>query len=433
MSILIRNAQLVELDPPSVGIGDVRIEGDTITRVASEIAPEPQDEIVDAGGAVVMPGLVNAHSHLYSALAVGMPGRAEPPRSFTEILEGVWWRLDRALDAESIEASAVVGSLAAVRCGTTTVIDHHASPNAIAGSLDRLVRGIERVGLRGVLCYEVTDRNGEDGALAGIEENRRFAAACKARRDGRFAAMMGAHASFTLSDKTLERIAGTTRLRLHIHLGEDPCDEALSRSRYGASPVERLDTFGLLNAESILAHAVHVSIFDLATIQQASATIVHNPRSNMNNHVGHACIHRFGVPVALGTDGIGSDMFAEARAAWLKARDVGVDVAPRQILSMLGSSQRTAGRLLGIRLGEFRAGAAADLVITDYWPPTPLDADNLAGHVLFGLSARHVRHVMVAGRWSLFDRRVASLDEGVCRAESRKIAQGLWERMSKLP
>lgn len=430
MGTVLKNAHLVELDPPNSGLGDVRIDGATIARVASAIEPEPSDEVVDVGGAIVMPGLVNGHAHLYSTLAVGMPAPVSAPRSFLEILEKVWWRLDRALDAGSIEMSATIGSLDALRCGTTTLIDHHASPDAIDGSLGRLMRGVEQVGLRGVLCYEVTDRNGESGRVAGIDENRRFAEVCRGRPDGRFAAMMGAHASFTLSDEALGEMARTPDLPLHIHLAEDPCDEAISRERYGASPVERLERHGLLGADAILAHAIHLSAADSAIVQQAIATVAHNPRSNMNNQVGHAPIHRLGVPAVLGTDGIGSDMFSEARAAWFKARDAGIPIAPQQVVAMLGAAQRTAGRLLGVRLGQLCPGAAADLVVMDYRPATPLDASNLAAHVLFSLSSGSVRDVLVAGRWAMFDRKAKGLDEVACRAESVRMAKSLWTRMA---
>lgn len=431
MAILLKDARLIELDPPNVWSGDLRVEGHVIAQVASEIPPDPQDEVVDVGGAIVIPGLVNGHSHLYASLTVGVPGLMESPQGFLQMLEQVWWRLDRALTPESIEMSAIIGAVEALRSGVTTLINHHSSPSVIEGSLDIVARGVRRVGLRGVLCYETTDRNGAAGRIAGIEENRRFAAACRAKKDGRLGGMMGAHASFTLTDEALEEMARTPRLRLHIHLAEDPCDDQLSRARYGASPVERLDAFNLLNADAILVHAIHLSIADLATVQQACATISHNPRSNMHNGVGHAPIHRFGVPVMLGTGGVGSDMLAEARAAWLKARDAGVPIVPRQTLAMLGAGQRTAGRLLGVRLGELREGAEADLVVTDYRPATPLDTASLAGHVLGGLSARHVRHVMVGGEWALLERRVLGVDEVSCRADAQQVAKGLWERMGR--
>ncbi|MGB9626558.1 MAG: amidohydrolase family protein [Phycisphaerae bacterium] len=430
MGILLRHAHLVELDPPNSGVGDIRVDGAVIARVSSAIEPESADEIVDVEGAVVMPGLVNGHAHLYSALAVGMPAPAEAPRSFLEILERVWWRLDRALDAESLEVSATIGALDALRHGTTTVIDHHSSPNTIEGSLDRVMRGVDRVGLRGVLCYEVTDRNGDAGRAAGIEENRRFAEACRRRNDGRFGAMMGAHAGFTLSDEAMAEMARSPDLPLHIHVAEDPCDERISRARYGATPVERLDRHGLLNANALLAHAIHLSRADLARVQQAGATVAHCPQSNMNNRVGHAPVDQLGVPIALGTDGLGNDMPAEARIAWLKARDAGIAIPPQQAVAMLGTAQRTAGRLLGIRLGELRPGAAADLVVMDYHPATPLDAANLAGHVLFGMGAATMRHVMVAGRWAMFDRQVKGLDEAECRAQASRAAAALWARMS---
>ncbi|HZZ44013.1 MAG TPA: amidohydrolase family protein, partial [Tepidisphaeraceae bacterium] len=204
MGIVLRNALLLDIDPIFVEAGDLRVEGGKIVE-RGKVEAKPGDEVVDCAGAVVMPGLVNGHTHLYSALAVGMPMPGRVPGNFLEVLELIWWRLDRALDGESNEVSAVMGALDAVHCGTTTVIDHHASPGAIEGSLDRIEAGLNRVGVRGVLCYEVTDRNGRAGMLAGVEENRRYIEKrhgrdAHATGGGRFAGLVGAHALFTMGD-----------------------------------------------------------------------------------------------------------------------------------------------------------------------------------------------------------------------------------------
>lgn len=435
MALLLHDALLVDYDPPRVLTGGLRVEDGRIAAVGSDVAGESGDEVVDCGGAVVMPGLVNGHAHFYSALAPGMPPPPKTPGSFPEILQYVWWRLDRALDAESVEVSGAVGALDAVRHGTTAVIDHHASPNCIANSLDMLERGIRRVGLRGVLCYEVTDRNGPEGAAAGVAENRRYATLCHSRSDGRLAGMIGAHASFTIGGETLAALAeavGDAGVGLHIHVAEDPCDDEASRREYGASPVERLERVGLLTRRALLGHCIHLSDKDRALVAERGATVAHNPRSNMNNGVGYARASAFGDAVALGTDGIGNDMLAEARFAWFKSCDAGVGLAPNQIMQMLGKAARRAGESLGVTLGRLEPGAVADVVVTDYRPATPLTTDNVAGHLLFGVDGSHIRDVMIAGCWCLRAGQVCCVDSVEETRRARVVARDLWRRMAAL-
>lgn len=439
MPITLENATLLSLDPPGVMSGALRIENDSVSAIGPMVKPSPGDEVVDCGGAVVLPGLVNGHTHLYSALATGMPPPSRAPKNFHEILELIWWRLDRAHDAESIELCGLIGALDAVHCGTTTLIDHHASPNSIEDSLDNLERGIAAVGLRAVLCYETTDRNGAAGALAGLEENRRYLERCAQRNDGRFAALVGAHAAFTMSDETLSacaRLAAEYHSGVHIHVAEDPCDDRLCREKYGAPLVERLTRSGLVDesvgvaARSILAHCTHLSQADAKRLSRMVAAVAHNPRSNMNNQVGYAPTNHLS-GVQLGTDGIGSDMFAEARAAWFKSRDACAGLAPTDIVEMLVRSARTASRLLGKELGQFAPGAAADVVVTDYIPATPLSPDNIVGHLIFALASHHVRHVLVAGQWTLRDRQVLTVAENETRRRAVDATRALWSRMPR--
>ena len=457
MAVTLTNAVFLNLDPLEVFGGGLRIEAETIAEVGAGVSPKPGDRVVDCAGALVMPGLVNGHTHLYSALAPGMSMPAEPPRNFHEILRRIWWRLDRALDAESIETSGRIGALDALRCGTTALIDHHASPACIASSLDALERGIAEVGIRSVLCYETTDRNGPGGAEAGLDENRRYLDKCRHRSDGRFAALVGAHAAFTMSDESLDacvQLAADYETGVHIHAAEDPCDDALCRKEYGAPLWARLQACGLFPAEddaahpnpvaraSILAHGTHLSPDQARRAAVQLAAIAHNPRSNMNNRVGYApvdCMDR----VLLGTDGLGADMFAEARHAWFKAcddkyssqridRETGKPVTPDRILRWLAHSARVAGDILGCTIGKLAPGAAADIVITDYVPATPLTADNASAHFIFALGSQFVRDVLVAGQWVLEDRRPSNLDEPSTRLASVPVAQSLWSRMQNL-
>lgn len=435
MAIVLSNALLVDLDPPRVEAGAIRVESGKIVARGASITPAEGDEVVNCFGAVVMPGLVNGHTHMYSSLAVGMPAPAKTPASFLEILKFVWWRLDQALDGESIEMSARIGAMDALKCGTTTLIDHHASPLAIEGSLELVRKGVSTMGLRGVLCYETTDRHGPAGAAAGIEENERFLAACAGLNDGLFAGLVGAHAAFTLEDERLDRLAALAeryKSGVHIHVAEDGCDEHACVEKYKISLIERLEKHGLLRAGSVFAHGTHLSKDAVEKVNAAGLTMAHNPRSNMNNAVGYAPVGAFKCPVMLGTDGIGGDMFAEARAAWFVSRHERAGLSPGQVVGMLVASARRASTALGVTLGKLEVGAAADVVVTDYVPFTALSADNLAGHMIFAMGSGQVRSVLVGGRWELLDRKLMAAEEGEVRRAAVGVAKGLWERMGQV-
>jgi putative selenium metabolism protein SsnA len=429
--MLLEDGLVATLDPPRVERACLRVEGEGIVERAPALAPRGGEEVVDLDGALVLPGLVNAHTHLYSALARGMPGPAEPPRRFVEILERVWWRLDRALDQESVYLSALVGAIEAARSGTTVLVDHHASPSFITGSLATLRRAIEEVGLRSVLCYETTDRNGLAGRDAGIAENKAF---LLAGRSALTRGMVGAHASFTLSDESLDRLASVVRKTgssLHIHVAEDAADVEDGVRRCGSGVVERLLRHGLIWARTLLVHGVHLTEGEVREAQDAGAWLIHCPRSNMNNAVGHAPTAAFRY-AALGTDGLDQDMLAEARAAFLAMRHAERGDAVAAAFEMLAAGHRLAEAFFGLPFGGLDAGNPADLVVLDYRPPTPLTADNLAGHLLFGLDRSHVRSTMVAGRFVLRDRRISLVDEAEVLSRARLAAGALWERMSRL-
>jgi putative selenium metabolism protein SsnA len=438
MSTCFRDALLVQLDPPTVERGHLRVVDETISEVGGQVSAQRGDEIVECGGAVLMPGLVNGHTHIYSSLAVGMPPPPRPPQNFHEILQFVWWRLDRAHTLESIEVSGQIGSLAALHCGTTTLIDHHASPSAIDGSLSVLERGIASVGCRGILCYEVTDRNRRDEAQQGLAENERYAHACRLRGNGRFAAMVGAHASFTLEEDSLAgcvELATRLGIGVHIHAAEDPVDERITRERFGCGQIERFTRSGLLDVpNTILAHGTHFSDADFASVNERSESLLlaHNPSSNMNNGVGYTPIARLSRPPLLGTDGVGADMWREARVAEFKSHDAGTPVPFGDALTMLAQSARFASRCLGVKLGVLEAGAAADLVLTDYRPATPLGPENLASHFLFAMGSEFVRSVMIGGRWCLRERTVVTCDEAAVRAHACDVSRVLHNRLSLL-
>jgi putative selenium metabolism protein SsnA len=428
--MLLRNAVLVSLDPPRVEAGDLRIAGPRIVERAPQLAPLADEEVVDLGDRIVMPGLVNAHTHLYSSLARGMPSPDPPPRSFVQILERVWWRLDRALDEESLYVSGLCGAAEAALSGTTLLVDHHSSPGFLRGSLATLARATEEVGLRSVLCYEVTDRNGLEGARAGIEENIAFH---RDRETDLTRGMMGGHASLTLSEQSMNWLAEAVRetgTSLHIHVAEDLADLDDCRDRYGLTLLERLDHHGLIVSRTILAHCVHMTEGEIGQINRQGGWIAHNPRSNMNNAVGHARAASM-KRAALGTDGVDQDLFAEARACYLKLRDTGRGDAAEIAFGLLVGGHRLAAALFGLPFGKLDQGGPADLLVLDYAPPTPLTAASLPAHLLFGLSRSHVESVLVAGRWVVRDRRLQALDPRKLATRGRAAAIALWERMAE--
>ena len=435
MGTFFANAILVQLDPPLVEHGGLRVENGRIEAVGPTATAQAGDEQIDCGGAVLLPGLVNGHTHLYSALAAGMPAPPKTPSNFYEILQYVWWRLDRAHTLESVKVSGQIGALAALRCGITTLIDHHASPNAIEGSLTSLEEGIAEIGCRGVLCYEVTDRNARYEAEHGVKENARFAEACQGNQQ--FAAMIGAHASFTLEEDSLAacvELAKRTQLGVHIHVAEDPVDEQLTRERFGVGLFERFERHGLFEVPStIFAHGTHLSETDFAGLNELGDFIqlAHNPNSNMNNAVGYTPVGRLQQPPLLGTDGIGADMWREARTAQFKSHDAGLSVPFGWPLEMLSASARFASQCLGTELGSLALGAAADLVVTNYIPATPLDASNIAGHFLFAMGPEFVRDVMIDGKMRLQNGKVVSCDEQHIRTRSAEVGGQLHQRMAE--
>ena len=436
MTLLLSGATVVRsLQPPSVLHADVLVSGGRIAAVGAGLATAGAHRI-ECGGCLVLPGNVCAHTHAYSALARGMPYHLPPPTSFLEILQRVWWRLDRALDLASIRASGLVAAREALLAGTTTLVDHHASPNAIDGSLDVLAAAFEEVGVRSVLCYEVTDRDGPERALAGVEENRSF---LRRVADGRWPlarGMVGAHASFTLSDETLAAcvaLSEAARAGIHVHLAEDAADQADAEARFGRRATARLADAGALDDASVVAHAVHLTPAEAETLRAAEVTVAHNARSNMNNAVGRTPLAWLGTRLALGTDGIGADMFEESRVAYLRRREEGLDTPDGWPLAPLAEGSALAGRLFGEPgLGRIEVGAPADLVVLDYAAPTPVTEGSLGSHWIFGLSAATVRDVLVGGEVVVRDRRLTRVNEGDLMVEVRQESHRLWERLDEI-
>lgn len=438
--ILVRNGTLLTFGEPCrlLTDHDLLIEDDRIARICpSGTMAEACDVEVDARGKVVMPGLVNAHTHFYSAFARGLPGVA-PGRHFTEVLRNLWWRLDRALDREAVELSALLGCLDAIRGGCTTVMDHHASPCAVPGSLDAVAAAVRRSGLRACLCYEVSDRDGREVRAEGLRENADFLRRCAAERDPQLRALFGLHASFTLSDDCLDQaraLAAETGAGFHIHLAEAESDQHDCLTRHGERIVPRLIRHGILGPGSIAAHAVHVFPPEMEQLAQAGCTVVHNPQSNLNNAVGIADLaglRAAGVAVALGTDGMTFRMLEEARVAlWAQHQRQGDAGAgwDAVVRALTVENPRLARRLWGFPIGTLEEGAAADLILVDYDPPTPMDAGNAMGHLLFGISQAAVDTTVCAGKVLMQGGRLRlDLDEAALLARARASAAAVWAR-----
>jgi putative selenium metabolism protein SsnA len=439
--IVVEGVRILHLHPGSVSEPqDVVIEGGRIVGVGKGLAAKhPGAERISPGG-YVSPGLVCGHNHFYSALARGLMVAIEPSKDFTQQLRHLWWRLDRSLDEAIVRASGLAGAADAAMAGVTAVVDHHASPEFIDGSLDVLREGFDAVGLRGVLCYETTDRNGPDGARAGVRENERFgrrvAAEPQTSSPGAplVAAAIGAHAPFTLGDETLAALAGACRATgrgLHVHVAEDKYDAVDSRHRFGKDICVRLDDAGLLGPLTILGHGVHLTPSEIELVNARDAFVAHNARSNMNNCVGYN--DRIGQyrHAVLGTDGIGSDMIAEANFAFFKHKDAGGARWMDAYLEMLQNGNRLLERYFpGRRFGRVEPGYEADLTFWDYDPPTPLEDGNVAGHFAFGMTSRLVSSTMVAGRFVVLDRRPL-FDAAAIAARGREQTRRLWRRMEE--
>lgn len=394
----------------------------------------PDAEVIDCSGKIVLPGFICAHHHFYSTMARGMAIPGEPASNFVEILERLWWKVDRALTDEDIALSAQVPLIECIRNGTTTVIDHHASPSMRDGSLDLIESAVRSAGIRASLCYEVSDRNAPGG---GVEENRRFIAKV-GKGDGQIAAMMGLHASFTLSDQTLEKCAGIARdadVGCHVHVAEDLADREDSLKKYGMPTVNRMHKLGITGENSLFIHCVHVDESEMELIASTRTGVVHNPESNMNNAVGVTPLLellRKGVLVGLGTDGMSSDMLAQMRCAYLLHRLANHDprvafVEAPQLL--LQNNAEICRRQFGLRLGEISPGSPADLAILDYWPPTPLTEANFLGHLIFGLVDAVVDTTVCRGQILMKGKTLLALDEERIAARSRELALKMWQRL----
>jgi putative selenium metabolism protein SsnA len=439
--MLIINATLVTWDKPNQVLPNwgLYIAQGKIADLgpSSELTNRYPDQIpFDAGGQLVLPGSICAHTHFYGAFSRGMAIPGNAPTDFSQILKKLWWPLDKSLTAEDVRYSALSCLVDAIQHGTTTLIDHHASPNFIDGSLDVIAETIEQSGVRAALCYEVTDRDGADKAKAGIAENVRFIKSIQDRQSN-LAATFGLHAPLTLSSETLDlcRAAVSTEVGFHTHISESKDDGLVVQKKAGMRPIEWLNQHGILGPHSIAAHCIHIDEAEMDILAKTGTWVTHQPRSNMNNAVGVSPVEHMlgkGIKVCLGNDGFSNAMWEEMKAAYFVHKLHSGD--PR---SMNGSSvmdmaiynnAALANDLFPVEIGVLKTGSAADLIFVDYDPPTPMTDGNLPWHIIFGFRDSMVTTTIVNGKVLMKDRQLLTLDAKEIAAKSRELSAKVWGR-----
>jgi putative selenium metabolism protein SsnA len=417
-----------------IAAGKIRLVGDE-SDVFPKITDSEKVDIYDTQGKVIFPGLINLHHHFYSALSKGLAPVA-PITNFRECLENLWWRLDKALDPEAVQLSALLSLLDSIQAGVTTIFDHHASPRHLKGGLDNIASVVDRSGLRACLCYEISDRDGQKVFDQGLQENLNFIEAH--RENKRLRGTLGLHANLTLSENSMAEIARhyDPEVGVHIHCAEDKSDVEHCRELDYAGPVSRLKHFGLMGKKTLLAHGVHLDSDELAEVAGSGATIVHNPESNQNNAVGRLDLPLAEeIPVGLGTDGMTSSMLATLRAGYLAQRQAQIasplifDYLPRCLFK---TNAAIASRFLDVKLGQIVPGVAADIAVFDYVPVTPFHTENLNGHLIYGMYNSRATMVMVAGQRIYDDGTFLTLDEELIRGEAQKASPRVWKEYLKI-
>jgi len=436
------HVRVVQTQPPfEVGeCLDVVVQGDRIVAVGPRCGQVYTDAIHhDCSGKTIIPGMVCAHHHFYSGLSRGMLVKAGPQNDFIQVLKEWWWRLDRALDEEACLYSSLICSIDAISAGTTACIDHHASPSFISGSLETIAKGMETVGVRGSTCYEVTDRNGKMAEVReGVAENIAFARSVDERRAAGDSplveAMIGGHAPFTIPDEGLDLLADACRSTgrgMHLHVAEDTYDVLWSHHQYGLDIAERLERHGLLGPDTLLVHGLFLSERELELINSRGCFLAHNPRSNMNNHVGYCDLATRADNLVLGTDGCGGNMFEEIKLAFFKHKDAGGPWWPSDFLTVLNRGNKLLERAFKAPFGRIESGYKADLVVLDYHAPTPLVQANAASHVVWGISSNAVESVMVDGRM-VMEKRTFPFDVEEVYAKAAEVARRVWNSVDSI-
>ena len=438
--ILLANGKVITRDSEGTGYlsdGGVVTDGGKIVEVGATAdlkTKYPQAEFVDAKGGVIMPGLINAHTHIYSALARGLAIVGNNPTNFYEVLDGTWWAIDRNLDLEATRASAQALVIDSIKQGVTTIFDHHASFCEIPGSLMKIAEVTREFGMRASLCYEVSDRDGEEKSIQSVQENKDFIDYCEKNPSDMLKAMFGGHALFTISDKTFDRMnaANNGRVGYHIHVSEGMNDVYDSLQNYGRRPVQRLQDHNILGPKTILGHCIHVNTAEMDIIKATDTMCVNNPESNMGNAVGISPVlqlYKKGILIGMGTDAYTNDMLESLKVALCSQRHNAClpNVAWCEVTDMLFKNNAKIGaRYFPDQLGVLKAGAAADIIVMDYKPFTPFSDENIDGHMIFGMTGRQCQTTIAAGKVLMQDRVLVNIDEEAENAHILEAAKKLW-------
>ena len=440
--LIIGNGRLITRDEscPYIENGAAAVDGELIkeTGTTSSLREKyPDAEFIDARGGVIMPGLINAHTHIYSGLARGLSIRGHDPHTFYQVLDGMWWNIDRHLDLEGTRASAYATILECIRNGVTTIFDHHASYREIGGSLFAIRDAAAEMGMRSVLCYEVSERDGMKKCEEAIEENAAFARWAAEENSDMIKAMFGGHALFTISDGTFQKMvkANDGLTGFHIHVCEGPTDRTDSWDRYGMRPIDRLKNNGILGPKTILGHCIELTDDELDVIAETDTMCVTNPESNMGNAVGVAPVlkmFRKGILVGLGTDAYTHDMLESLKVELIIQRHhAGLpNVGWAESTGMLfRNNAAMCARYFSKPVGVLKPGALADIAVFDYRPFTPFSDANVDGHMIFGFQGRMCTHTMINGRLLMKDRRLTACDEEAVNDRIFTAAEKLWKEL----
>ena len=443
MMLVIGNGKLFTRNDemPFVENGAVAIEGTKIAAVGETEAIKKQygdAEFIDAKGGVIMPAFINTHEHIYSAMARGLSIKGYNPKGFLDILDGQWWTIDRHLTLEQTKYSAVETLISCIRNGVTTVFDHHASFGQIGGSLFTIADVAKELGVRACLCYEISDRDGMDKARESVMENAEFIRYALKDDTDMIAGMMGMHAQFTISDATMELAAANKpdEVGYHIHVAEGIEDLHDCLKKYGKRIVDRLMDFNILCEKTLLGHCIYINPHEMDLIKDTNTMVVHNPESNMGNACGcpptMELVHR-GILTGLGTDGYTHDMIESYKVANVlhKHHLCDANAAWGEVPKMLFENNAAiANRYFKTPLGVLKEGAAGDVIVVDYNPPTQLDASNINGHILFGMTGRDVVTTVANGRVLMKDREIKVIDVEEAMAKCREESAKLWHSIN---
>nr|WP_330371283.1 putative aminohydrolase SsnA [Coprococcus catus] len=443
MMLVIGNGKLFTRNDemPFVENGAVAIKGTKIAAVGETEAIKKQygdAEFIDAKGGVIMPAFINTHEHIYSAMARGLSIKGYNPKGFLDILDGQWWTIDRHLTLEQTKYSAVETLISCIRNGVTTVFDHHASFGQIGGSLFTIADVAKELGVRACLCYEISDRDGMDKARESVMENAEFIRYALKDDTDMIAGMMGMHAQFTISDATMELAAANKpdEVGYHIHVAEGIEDLHDCLKKYGKRIVDRLMDFNILGEKTLLGHCIYINPHEMDLIKDTNTMVVHNPESNMGNACGcpptMELVHR-GILTGLGTDGYTHDMIESYKVANVlhKHHLCDANAAWGEVPKMLFENNAAiANRYFKTPLGVLKEGAAGDVIVVDYNPPTQLDASNINGHILFGMTGRDVVTTVANGRVLMKDREIKVIDVEEAMAKCREESAKLWHSIN---